>query len=348
MTDRIRSTKEGRLGVIALDRPEAINALSPDMIGAITERLTAWSDDPEVAAVLFESHVPRGFCAGGDVRYVRERILAGDLAAADDYFAAEYRMNGLIASYPKPVVAIADGIVMGGGIGIAGHAAFRITTSEAQYAMPESAIGFFADVGVNWILAKAPAERALLFLLAGIPVSGADVLALGLADCCVRREALPHIRTGLVAAAGTGDIQPAIVALLQSYSVQAGERRLCDLADRLADVFALETAAAIVAELVEDEADEPLLAGVAEALRARSPTSLEANLLAHRAARRLASAAEVLAVDLRLATFMARLPDFVEGVRAQLIDRDRKPLWTPADASSVDRAALKSRVAADA
>ncbi|HHY48127.1 MAG TPA: enoyl-CoA hydratase/isomerase family protein, partial [Alphaproteobacteria bacterium] len=321
MTNQLEITVEGRLGCITLARPEAINALSPEMIAGITERLTAWRGDPAVRAVLFEGRGEKGFCAGGDVRYVRDCIVAGRPAAADAYFAAEYRMNATIATYPKPVLAITDGIVMGGGIGIAGHASFRITSPAARYAMPEAAIGFVSDVGVNWILAKAPEHRALLFLLTGLPVSGADVLALGLADCCVAPGRIAELRAGIVAAVSTGDVEPALVALLQAASIQAGERDLAAIASRVQDTLALPTAGDIVEELTHEADEDPALAPLAAALATRSPTSLEAILQSHRAARRLSSVEAVLALDRRLASYMARHHDFSEGVRAQLVER---------------------------
>jgi enoyl-CoA hydratase len=345
MTSQLEIGIEGRLGVIALNRPEAINALSLSMIEGITTQLSAWRTDPKIRAVLFEGRGAKGFCAGGDVRLVRERVLAGDAAGAEAYFAAEYRMDALIANFPKPVVALTDGIVMGGGIGIAGHADFRVTTPVARYAMPEAGIGFVSDVGVNWILGKAPAHRALLFLLAGLPVNGADVLALGLADCAVPPERLKDVRAGVVAAAASmGDVEPALVALLQSESIQAGERDLCAIADRIADTLALPTAADIVAEIQADAAEMPDLTPIAVALAARSPVSLEAILMSHRAARRLPDIDSVLALDLRLAAFMARQPDFVEGVRAQLVDRDQAPKWNPPDFEAVPLAAIEDAI----
>jgi enoyl-CoA hydratase len=241
---------------------------------------------------------------------------------------------------------LTDGIVMGGGIGIAGHAAFRVTTPTAQYAMPEAGIGFVSDVGVNWILGKAPEHRALLFLMTGLPVTGADVLALGLADCCVDPARLKELRAGLVTAAGTGDIEPALVALLQSQSIQAGERHLCELADRLADALDAPDAAGILADIAEDAGADTEFAPVAAALASRSPSSLEAIVMSHRAARRLQSVGAVLDLDLRLASFMARQPDFAEGVRAQLVDRDRQPRWNPAGFAEVPVAALAAALEA--
>ncbi len=323
----IETSIEGSLGVIALNRPEAINALSREMIDGIAAQLAAWREQPAIHAVLFEARGTRGFCAGGDVRAARKLILEGRGVEADAYFAAEYRMNALIATYPKPVIVIADGIVMGGGIGIAGHARFRFTTQDAKYAMPEGAIGLVADVGVNWILAKAPENRALLFLLTGLPVSGADVLALGLADCCIAAPRIPEVRAAIVAAANTGDIEPALVALMQSESIQAGDRDLCELADELVDLLALANAADIVAAIAEEAHEDAALAPYAAQLARLSPTSLEANVVSHRAARRMRNIEGVLDLDLRMVSYMARHPDFAEGVRAQLVDKDRQPAW---------------------
>jgi enoyl-CoA hydratase len=183
------------------------------------------------------------------------------------------------------------------------------------------------DIGVNWILSKAPEHRALLFLLTGLPVKGADVLALGLADCCIEARRIPEVRAMIVTAANTGDIEPALVALMQSESIQAGDRNLCDLADELTDYLSLPTAAEIVAALEDDGEDSALLASYALQLARLSPTTLEANVLSHRAARTMRDIDAVLALDLRMASFMARHPDFAEGVRAQLVDRDKQPKW---------------------
>lgn len=342
MTAHLEISVEGRLGVIALDRPEAINALSLDMIEAISATLLQWQENPGVRAVLFEGRGERGFCAGGDVRAAVREINEGRPDAARAYFAAEYAMNGLIATYPKPVVALTGGVVLGGGIGIAGHAAFRVTTPEARYATPEGIIGFVPDVGVNWILAKAPEHRALMFLMSGLQVSGADVLSLGLADCAVAPERLGDIRAGIVVAAGTGDIEPALVALMQAHSIQAGERELGGLADRHAGAFAGDTAAGIVADLGARAAADPALEPVVDAMNARSPTSLEGIVLGHRAARRLTSVKAVLDLDLRFATLFAGQPDFAEGVRAQLVDKDRRPSWRPARLDEVDLRPLRA------
>lgn len=345
MSAQLEISVEGHLGMIALNRPEAINALSGAMIAGIAETLDGWRGDGTVRAVLFEGRGARGFCAGGDVRAVRAMVVEGRLSEAEAYFAAEYAMNLAIASYEKPVIVIAGGVVMGGGIGIAGHAGFRFTTPEANFAMPEAGIGFFGDVGVNSILSKAPLQRALLFLMSGRPVGAADALALGLTDCAVAPEKLPELRAGLVSAANSASIETAIVGLMQAHSIQAGECALCPLADRLAGHLHRDSAAAIVAEIKEAAEEIPEAAAIAALLDARSPTSLEAILQSHLAARKLPDARSVLALDLRLARLMAALPDFAEGVRAVLVDKDRAPRWRPATFSGVPVAAIRDAVA---
>jgi enoyl-CoA hydratase len=337
---------EGHLGTIALNRPAAINALDLGMIEGIREALAAWRDDPQVRAVLFEGRGPRGFCSGGDVRAVREMILAGRREAAEAFFAAEYAMNGMIADYRKPVVALSQGIVMGGGIGIAGHAAFRFTTPEARFAMPEAAIGFICDVGVNYILAKAPEPRALAFLMTGLPVMGADALALGLADCTIVAERMAEVRSGIVSAAAAGRVETALVGLMQAQSIEPGPAEFCALADQLADAFAGETAAEVVAAVTEAAAADGAIAVIAEALRSRSPTSLEAILQSHRMARRLQEVEPILALDLQLARLLAGLPDFAEGVRALLVDKDQRPRWQPAQFAEVPRTEIAAALAA--
>lgn len=329
MTGQLDVIREGKLGIISLDRPEAINALNLEMIEGITRTLGQWREDDGIRAVLFEGRGARGFCSGGDVRAVRAMVLAGDAAAADAYFAAEYAMNALISTYAKPTVALTHGIVMGGGIGIAGHCRYRFTTPEAKFAMPEAAIGFVSDVGVNFLLARAPLHRALLFLMSGVAVGAADALALGLTDCIyepARREAL---RDAVRAAAEAGNPDAALVHLVQAEMVPEGEALFIAAADRYADATW-----ASAPDVLAAVTDAPLAA----ALRAGAPASATAIFESHMAARRMAGIGEVLALDLRLASLMCRRPDFAEGVRAVLVDKDRKPAWNTADLDAAARA----------
>lgn len=328
MAGRIEIAREGRLGIIALDRAEAINALDHAMIRAITETLEAWRIDDTIGMGLFVGNGPRGFCAGGDVRAAREMVLAGRLAESDAFFADEYAMNGLIAAFPKPLVSIAHGVTMGGGIGISGHCRYRVAVAGSRFAMPESAIGFVCDVGVNAILAKAPLERALPFLMSGITVGPADALALGLADLVIAPDRIEALRTGIVASAAASHPEDHLRALLGAEEIDAGNAQFCAVADRLAGL-SWESAEGVVAAIAGVADRDPDLRPLAQLLETRSPTSLMAIHTSQRAARRLPNVGDVLEIDLRLAHLLSRLPDFAEGVRAVLVDKDQRPKWSP-------------------
>jgi enoyl-CoA hydratase len=335
----IETAVDGKLGIITLNRPKAINALNREMIAAIRAQLAAWRGDDAVRAVLFEGRGDKGFCAGGDVRAAREAVLAGRPEDADAFFAGEYAMNGEIANFEKPVVAICDGIVMGGGIGIAGHADFRFATPDVKFAMPEAAIGFVCDVGVNAILARAALHRALLFLMTGNSVGAGDARALGLTDCVVKAHHLPDLRTSIKAATEAAHVDTAIVSLMQSETIEPDEAKLCADADRLAEALDGETAEEIVAGIEELEDGTPHYGPL---LRKRSPTSLSAIVESHHAARHLQDIDAVLALDRTFSGFMARQPDFAEGVRAVLVDKDNAPNWSPADFAGVPLEALRA------
>jgi enoyl-CoA hydratase len=232
--------------------------------------------------------------------------------------------------------------VMGGGIGIAGHCRLRFTVPGARFAMPEAAIGFFSDVGVNAILAQAPLNRALLFLMSGASVGVADAVKLGLADAAILPEAADRLAQGLAVAAASPDPAQAIVLIMQEHSVEAGARPLCDAADRLAAHPMPDSAAAFLAAV---EA-VPELAEMTALLGSRSPTALAAIFAAHLRARETMSVAATLEVDRRLAHDMIRRPDFAEGVRAVLVDKDQAPRWSPQRLAEVDAAALDAVIAA--
>lgn len=331
MTDELQVSRDGALGRIALNRPQAINALSLEMIEGISEALLGWRDDPAIGAVLMTGNGPKGFCSGGDVRAARALVLEGRAGAADAYFATEYRMNGLIATYPKPLVAVSHGITMGGGIGIAGHCSVRITQPGARFAMPESAIGFFADVGVNAILAKAPLNRALLFLMSGVSVGAPDALALGLADAVVAPERVEGLAAEIAAAAGSSHPRDKIVRLVEAETIVGGDAPFCAMADLLP-----RDEPQSPAHFLHQVASVPALADLSSLLRTRSPGSLVATFLAQVQARRLMDVGRTLEMDLRLAGAMARRPDFAEGVRAVLVDKDQAPKWSPASLDDFD------------
>ena len=339
MTPDLHISTTGQLARITLDRPKAINALSLEMIEGITAALDGWRDDPTVGAVLIEGAGEKGFCSGGDVRAARAHVVEGRPEEADRYFATEYRMNALIAGYPKPLVALTHGIVMGGGIGIAGHCGMRITQPGARFAMPESAIGFFADVGVNAILAKAPLNRALLFLLSGVSVGASDAQALGLTDTVVRPEKVEQLRLDIEDAARSAHAREHIVRLMTSQSIVAGEAPFVAKADLLP---ARDWSSP--AEFIATVEAIPQLSEIAALFAARCPASLTATFHAQLEARRLMDVGRTLEMDLRLAGVMARRPDFAEGVRAVLVDKDQAPRWSPPSLDALDPAPIIAAV----
>ena len=336
MIDDVLIGREGAMGVVTLNRPKALNALSEAMIAAIYAALIDWRDDDTIKAVLFEGNGPRAFCAGGDVRATRLGIIEGNAEEALGFYEREYRNNLLIATYPKPIVVIGHGFVMGGGIGLAGHAGIRIAVEGAKYAMPESAIGLFCDVGVNARLGGVPAHRALLFEFAGLPVDPADAIALDLADRLVPAAALADLRASLVTGATGGwEVLEEIAAL---FAVSPGEAAFCATADRLKPAFEHDSAARMIRAIADLAAPEE--STLVETLRKRCPTSLEAILQTFRLAAADSDVARVLRRDLALARYLSMRPDFAEGVRAVLVDKDNLATWEPAESDAVDRAAI--------
>ncbi|WP_404401542.1 enoyl-CoA hydratase/isomerase family protein [Pelagibacterium halotolerans] len=336
-TDEVLISVTGAAGIITLNRPKAINALTVQMVEGILAALSGWAADDGVRLVVIEGAGEKGLCAGGDVRAVREDVLAGRTEAALSFFAREYEMNRMIARYEKPIVAFQTGIVMGGGIGVSSHARFRIATASSKFAMPEGAIGLFPDIGVNAILAEATEPRALAFLLSGMTVGAADAIALGLADTMVDEDRLADIRTRIIDAAKAWEPDTQIAAVIQSESLEAGSPEFCAKADALAACFGCETVSGIIDQLRlhADGGDVGAHALVAK-LEAHSPTSLAVALMSHRRARTDRTIEAVLERDLALARWIAVRPDFAEGVRAVIVDKDRTPKWQPSDPRAVD------------
>jgi len=340
MTETVRITREGRTGIVTLDRPRAINALDTEMIAGITDAFLDFTDDDRIAAIIIEGAGERGFCAGGDVRAVRQHLIDGQKEAAEQFFVDEYALNGMLATSEKPLIALTDGIVMGGGLGLAGHAGYRIATDRAKFAMPESAIGFVCDVGTDWILAKAPLNRALAFLMSGVTIAVADALALGLTDCVVPHDKLDEVRNELLIALETGDAPTSIVTIMQAFSVEPGEAEFCARADRLNAALTARDARAIYEALEALAPDDEDAAALFNVLKTRCPFSLVAIEKSQRAARGLGDINAVLNNDLKLARLMISRDDFSEGVRAVLVDKDQSARWSPSAVSDVDMAAI--------
>lgn len=324
----IDTSRDGRVGRILLNRPDALNALDLPMIRACTGILRTWRDDPHVHAVVVEGAGDRAFCAGGDIRALRDLLLAGDRAAVDRFFTEEYALNLMIATFPKPYVALIDGICMGGGIGLSVHAPYRVATERAAFAMPETAIGFFPDIGATYLLPRLPGELGTFLGLTGLRVTGADAVHAGLATHFVPRARLADLSSAL-ARDGAGAMA-AFSEKLPAFSL--AEHRVA-----IDATFRADTVGEIVASL---EAEGGAWAGTAlQALRRVSPAALHWTLRALRNGRDL-TLSEALDAEFRLTRTTMAHPDFAEGVRAMIVDKDRKPAWRPARIEDVDPASV--------
>ncbi|MCB9992179.1 MAG: enoyl-CoA hydratase/isomerase family protein [Hyphomicrobiaceae bacterium] len=323
----------GRARVIRLNRPKAINALTLDMIISIRAALRDAAERDEIGLVLIEGNGPKGFCAGGDVRQVRQIVIDGELDLAMDFFDAEYGMNRMIAEFSKPVVSLLYGYVMGGGIGLGSHGSHRFAAHDAKFAMPEGAIGYFCDVGSRLLLARAERHRALMFMLRGDPHDAGDAVRLNLADTIVDAGRFEDLRAAIIAAAEAADPWDALDALDDTFGEAIGLTPLCDFADRHAELFApsnySETAFVRDPERVRRE-----LGAAGELILKRCPTTHAVSFAALDAARADPDPDRLFAAEVRLARFMAARHDFIDGVRAVLIDKDHAPVWEKPDFSA--------------
>jgi enoyl-CoA hydratase len=344
MSETVLTQIEGRAGVITLNRPEAINALTPEMIAKISETLDDYLANDAVTLILFEGKGERGFCAGGDVKAARQAVLDGHPEIANDFFADEYAMNLKIATADKPIVALTDGVVMGGGIGLAGHAGYRITTERGRFAMPESAIGLHCDVGANALLAQTQRHRALAFLMSGEIVGAADALALGLTDCVIADNEIFDMREDILVAADGQDVPTAITNCLQARGISPGPAPFVEMVDGIADAFRADSAVEVLARLDALDAPGKQVGDLIDLIKQRCPTSLAVIYESLMAARRELSITTILERDLRLSAWMAQRPDFAEGVRAVIVDKDRNPSWQPDRLDKVDMEPIRGLI----
>lgn len=325
--DEVLVRREGFVGHLILNRPRAINALTRSMVGTLQRVLDDWADDDAVRAVLLSGSGDRGLCAGGDIVAIHTAVRAGG-DEARGFWTEEYRLDAAIARYPKPFVSLMDGLVLGGGVGLSAHSAVRVVTERTRIGMPEVSIGFFPDVGGTFLLSRAPGELGTHLALTGGTATGADAIRLGLADHFVPSERLPE----LVAALATVPVEGALdaVAIAPPASELAAQRDWIDTA------YSGDDPVAIVRRLSESE--EAAARAAADTIRTKSPTSVAVTLAALRRAAALPSLEAVLDQDLRIALHFTRGSEMLEGIRAQVIDKDRAPRWSPASLDEVDPA----------
>ncbi|AMA57701.1 enoyl-CoA hydratase/isomerase family protein [Bradyrhizobium sp. CCGE-LA001] len=317
--------REGAAGVIRLNRPKALNAMTLEMSIGIDGALDRFEADPDVAVIVLEGAGERGLCAGGDIRGLWESSHAGgDLGAR--FWRQEYVMNARIAKYPKPYVAFMDGLVMGGGVGLSGHASHRVVTDRTKLAMPEVGLGFFPDVGGTWLLSRSPGEIGTYFGLTGQTMNGPDAIHARFANAVVPaakwpelREALTRVRHGATAA----DVSKLIdgFATGETAGPVAAKQAAIDALfgfDRMEDIFAA---------LARDGSEFAM--ATLKTLNEKSPRGMVVTLKLLRLARKSSSLEECLVREYRAALEVFRSDDFREGVRAAVIDKDRNPTWSP-------------------
>jgi enoyl-CoA hydratase len=321
MTAEVHLHTHGRAGHISLARPKALHALTQGMCEAMSAALLAWRDDPAIEAVLIDHAEGRGFCAGGDVALVRRSALEDGGAAGRAFFFAEYRLNHLLFAYPKPVVAFMDGVTMGGGVGISQPATYRVATENTLFAMPEGAIGLFPDVGAGWYLPRLKGRTGVFMALTGARLDGAECLWAGLATHYLPSERLAEAKARIAEAPGE------IEAVFTQLSIAPPGARIAGNAAKIDRLFASDRLEEIVAAL-EAEPSE-WAAKELKAITAKCPTTAKVALREFAEGTRRVDFAEEMRAEYRLAARMMLRPDFAEGVRAVLIDKDNAPAWDP-------------------
>ena len=316
--------RHGHLGHLVLNRPKAMNALTHGMVVAMAAALAEWETDDAVTSVAISGAGERGLCAGGDIVSIyHDARTGGNLS--EQFWRDEYRLNAQIKNYPKPIVALMDGVVLGGGVGISAHASHRVVTERTRIGMPETGIGFVPDVGGTYLLAHAPGELGTHVALTGGMFTGADAIALGLADHFIDSTHLATLlaelseRTASAAVARYGQVPPTAPLLAEQGWIDGAYT--ADSVDTILGRLAPVTA--------------PAAAQAAATLASKSPTALTVTLAALRLARTQNSLEEALNQEFRVSMRALRWPDFAEGIRAQLVDRDRNPVWSPATLAAV-------------
>jgi enoyl-CoA hydratase/carnithine racemase len=315
--------RDGRVGRILLNRPRVLNTLTLDMVRTMTGALRQFRDDPHVHAVVVEGAGDRAFCAGGDIRALRDGQLSGDRTGVEEFFREEYALNLLISAYPKPYIALIDGICMGGGIGVSVHGPYRVATEHAMFAMPETAIGFFPDIGGTFFLPRLPGRLGIYLGLTGLRTTGADSVHAGFATHFVSRARLPALSAALAeigAAALARFAEP-----LPPFSLEPNLAAIdhCCSPISIAEIAARLGAAGAWAE------------EAVKAFHHVSPTALAFTLEAFRRGADM-TLKDALDAELRLTRTTMAWPDFAEGVRAMVVDKDRDPKWSPRRVEDID------------
>jgi len=316
----VATTIDDKVGRIRLNRPRALNALTKDMCSTMTAALVEWREDIEVRAILIDHLEGRGFCAGGDIRMLAESGST-DGSEARAFFQVEYRLNHLLFTYQKPTIAFMDGITMGGGVGISQPCRYRIATENTRFAMPETAIGLFPDVGGGWYLSRLPGRVGQFLALTGARLDGAECKYLGLATHYIPSEALEEVKARIA------EHPDRLEGILEQASVTPPPARIAVNLPRIDKSFASDRLEDIIHALEEDGSDWAITE--LATLRCKSPQACKVSLRLLSDGARMSDFADEMRQEYAVAAHVVQRHDFVEGVRSVLIDKDNQPRWEP-------------------
>lgn len=330
-SDEIGIERRGAIALVTLNRPRALNALTHDMVRRLSRALAVLRDDPEVGAVVVRAVPGRAFCVGGDIRAIVETVRQSGIDQAARFFFDEYRLNWRIRHFPKPYVALIDGMTMGGGVGVSVHGSHRVVTENTLFAMPETAIGFFPDVGGSWFLPRLPDRVGFHLGLTGERIGPAECIGLGLADTFVRAEQLTELIDRLQALPAQA-FPAAVETVLRDFAADPGSDSLQELRPLMASLYAAPS----LAELIRRLEAEPSGFGARTlaSLADKSPLSLHVTFEQLRRGAEL-TFEDCLRLEFRIVHRFLACGEFAEGVRALVIDKDRRPRWTHAHWSEV-------------
>ena len=331
MTHDVLITREGAAGILSLNRPAALHALTLDMCHELSAGLSEWLSDAAAETVIIDHAEGRGFCAGGDIAFLRNSALNDDGASGRAFFHDEYQLNHQIFTYPKPVVAFMDGITMGGGVGISQPAKFRVATENTRLAMPETGIGLFPDVGGGWYLSRLPGRIGQFLALTGARLDGAECLWAGLATHYLPASALPEAKARIAAGSEPGGVLAALAVTPPPARIEAN-------AGLIAKHFASDHYEDILASLDAEASD--WAAKELATLRTKSPQTCKVALRQLHDSLSCADFADNMVMEYRIASRALTLPDFAEGVRAVIVDKDHAPKWNPAAPEGVTDAQI--------
>jgi enoyl-CoA hydratase len=326
MTDVLVQT-DGRAGRISLNRPKALHALTLDMCHAMTAALTRWSGDGTVEAVIIDHAEGRGFCAGGDIAFLRNSALNDGGVSGRKFFHDEYQLNHQMLEYPKPIVAFMDGVTMGGGVGISQPAKFRVATENTRFAMPETGIGLFPDVGGGWYLSRLPGRLGQFLALTGARLDGSECLWAGLATHYLPADKLDEAKARI------GEHPDRIAGILSELSVTPPTARIEANAEKIAHHFKSDRLEDVIACLEADDGDWAIKE--LATLRTKSPQTCKVALRELADSATLNHFSDEMRMEYRIASRVLTRPDFAEGVRAVIVDKTGDPKWDPATPEGV-------------